>query len=361
MLRNHRTPNDHVANSVQDNRAQTDQSGNHLIAAIRGFEPGPTLIVVGGIHGNEPAGALAARRIVADLQRKRSKLHGEVVLLSGNIRALARRVRYVDADLNRHWTPQNISAARSATKSQSHGAAAKSEDLELRELLVQFEQATDRAQGEVYFLDLHTTSAHGVPFCTVGDTLRNRKFALNFPATIVLGLEEQIEGTMLEYVNNLGAVTMGFEAGQHDAPTSIDHHEAVIGIALIAAGLLLPEDAPEFELFRAGLERAGGGARIVEVRQRHAISPRDEFIMKPGFENFHPVERGQIVARDRHGEIPASETGLVLLPLYQKLGDDGFFLGRKVKLLWLKLSAVLRRLGMGNYVHFLPGVRRQDS
>ncbi|MGH9882173.1 MAG: hypothetical protein ACRD6N_12115 [Pyrinomonadaceae bacterium] len=55
---------------------------------------------------------------------------------------------------------------------------------------------------------MHTTSAHGVPFATVGDTLRNRKFALNFPTTIVLGLEEQIEGTMLEYVNNLRAVTM---------------------------------------------------------------------------------------------------------------------------------------------------------
>lgn len=350
-----------MANSVLHNPTQTNKADQHLIASIRGFEPGPTLVVIGSIHGNEPAGALAARGIVADLQRKRPLLRGEVVLLSGNTRALARSVRYIDKDLNRHWTPETISAVKSAIKSESHFASAKSEDLELRELLEQFEQASDRAQGELYLLDLHTTSAHGVPFATVGDTLRNRKFALNFPTTIVLGLEEQIEGTMLEYVNNLGAVTMGFEAGQHDAQTSIDHHEAVIWIALVAAGLLRTEAAPEFERSRAILERASGGARIVEVRHRHAIAPNDEFVMEPGFENFQPVQRGQILAQDRRGLITVSETGMVLLPLYQKLGDDGFFLGRKVKLFWLKLSAVLRHCRISNYVHLLPGVRRQSG
>lgn len=346
-----------LANRVLREATQTGKSNQHLIAGIRGFEPGPTLIVIGSIHGNEPAGALAAQRVAADIQRKRTLIRGEVVLLSGNTRALAQRVRYIDTDLNRHWTAANISAV----VSDSCFSSAKSEDLELRELLAQFERASERASGELYFLDLHTTSAHGVPFATVGDTLRNRKFALNFPATIVLGLEEQIEGTMLEYVNNLGAVTMGFEAGQHDAQTSVDHHEAVIWIALVAAGLLRREEAPEFERSRAVLEQAGGGARIVEVRQRHAIAPDDAFVMEPGFENFQPVQRGQILAQDRHGRITAGETGMVLLPLYQKLGDDGFFLGRRVQLFWLKLSALLRHLRVGDYVHLLPGVRRQDS
>ncbi len=345
-----------LASSVSHKITLTDQDNQHLIAAIRGVEPGPTLIVVGSIHGNEPAGALAARRIAPGIRTKKSLLRGEVVLLSGNTRALERRVRYIDSDLNRHWTAENISAA----KSDSYPAP-KSEDLELRELLEQFELASERSKGELYFLDLHTTSAHGVPFATVGDTLRNRRFALNFSTTIVLGLEEQIEGTMLEYVNNLGAVTMGFEAGQHDAQTSIDHHEAVIWVALVAAGLLRREDAPEFEQSRAVLERASGGARIVEVRQRHAIAPNDEFVMEPGFENFQPVRRGQILAQDRHGRITVAETGMVLLPLYQKLGDDGFFLGRKVNRFWLRLSAVLRHLRVGDYVHLLPGVRRYDS
>lgn len=338
-------------------RNQLVRIGQHLIASIRGERPGPTLLVVCSLHGNEPAGVRAAHRVLNELQREKSFLRGEVVLLAGNTRALTRRVRYIDTDLNRHWAAENIYAVSSGGRIPEP----KSEDLELRELLEQFEQASARARGELYFLDLHTTSARGVPFATLGDTLRNRRFALNFPATIVLGLEEQLEGTMLEYVNNLGAVTLGFEAGQHEAESSVAHHEAVIWIALVAAGNLRPEEAPEFERSRALLERAGGGTRFVEVRRRHAIAPGDEFSMKPGFENFQPVRRGQRLAEDRHGSVTAAESGMVLLPLYQKLGDDGFFLGREVKPFWLKLSAALRRLKIGDYVHLLPGVRRHGA
>jgi hypothetical protein len=339
------------------NGARPAGDGHHLIGAIRGSLPGPTLIVVGSIHGNEPAGSLASYRILADIESKRQNLRGELILLYGNTRALSRKVRYIDSDLNRHWTDENIYAARASAPL----ASPTSEDLELRELLALVEQALERARGEIYFLDLHTTSAHGLPFATVGDTLRNRRFALKFPATIVLGLEEQLEGTLLEYMNNLGAVTMGFEAGQHEAATSVEYHQALIWMAVVAAGLLLPEDAPEFERSRSLLERASGGARLVEVRHRHAISPGDEFNMKPGFENFHPVRRGQVLAEDRHGHVTARENGMVLLPLYQKLGDDGFFLGREVKPFWLRLSAVLRHLKVGDYAHWLPGVRRQED
>ena len=97
------------------------------------------------------------------------------------------------------------------------------------------------------------------------------------------------------------------------------------------------------------------------MRRRHAIAPNDKFVMEPGFENFQPVRRGQVLAQDRHGRITVTETGMVLLPLYQKLGDDGFFLGRRVNRFWLRLSAVLRHLRVGDHVHLLPGVRRHDS
>src|SRR6185503_8687508 len=79
----------------------------HLIGSILGSLPGPTLIIVGGIHGNEPAGVFAAERVQLRMQRRKAVLHGEVVLLRGNTRALAQRVRYIDADLNRQWTAEN--------------------------------------------------------------------------------------------------------------------------------------------------------------------------------------------------------------------------------------------------------------
>ena len=175
------------------------------------------------------------------------------------------------------------------------------EDREQRELLTLVREAVNRARGEIYFVDLHTTSADGRPFATVGDTLRNRRFALNFPLTIVLGLEEQIDGTLLEYVNNLGAITMGVEAGQHEAMTSVDHHEAVIWNATASTGNFRREDLPELEQYQSRLKRASGGMKVVEVRHRHAIVPEDCFKMEPGFTNFQSVRRGKVLARDRAG------------------------------------------------------------
>jgi predicted deacylase len=326
--------------------------GLHLIASIRGTLPGPTLIILGGIHGNEPAGVLAANRVLQRLRERRSNLRGEVVLLQGNTRALEQRARYIDADLNRQWTTDNLRTPGSDKSVRPE----VSELVEQAELLMVVREAVSRARGDVYFVDLHTTSAHGEPFATVGDTLRNRRFALTFPLTIVLGLEEQIDGTLLEYLNNRGAITMGLEAGQHEALASVDNHEAVIWNATATTGNFRREDLPELEECRALLQRASGGKRVVEVRYRHAIVPEDGFKMEPGFRNFQPVRRGQVLARDRNGEVRASETGLILLPLYQSLGNDGFFLGREVKRFWLNLSAVLRKLKVGHYIHLLPGV-----
>lgn len=337
--------------------SQLAKPGEHLIASIRGSLSGPTLLILGGIHGNEPAGVLAANRVLLRIQERSADLRGEVVLLRGNTRALERKVRYLDGDLNRQWTADNV-RNRGAGKD---ALPEMSELLEQGELLVAIREAASRARGDVYFLDLHTTSAQGEPFATVGDTLRNRRFALKFPVTIVLGLEEQIDGTLLEYLNNLGVITIGFEAGQHEAITSIDHHEAVIWNATVATGNFRREHLAVFDHCRSLLKRVSGGRRVVEVRHRHAIAPEDGFEMEPGFENFQPVRRGQVLARDRMGEITARETGLILLPLYQKLGDDGFFLGREVKRFWLSLSALLRQLKVGHYIHLLPGVRRDPN
>lgn len=326
----------------------------HLITSIRGSSPGPTLIILGGIHGNEPAGVLATERVWRRMERRKLALRGEVVLLRGNTRALKQRVRYIDADLNRQWTPENVHTG----EIEKRGIPEASELLEQRELLAVLKEVVSRARGEIYFVDLHTTSAQGKPFATVGDTMRNRRFALTFPLTIVLGLEEQIEGTLLEYVNNLGATTMGVEAGQHEALTSVDHHEAVIWIATASTGNFRCEDVPELEESRSLLKRASGGMKLVEVRYRHVIEPEDRFKMEPGFTNFQAVRRGKLLARDRTGQIKASETGLILMPLYQALGNDGFFLVREVKRFWLRLSGLLRKMKVGHYVHLLPGVRR---
>ena len=92
-----------------------------------------------------------------------------------------------------------------------------------------------------------------------------------------------------------------------------------------------------------------------------AITPADEFKMNPGFENFDVISRGQVLATNKNGEIKAKESGLILMPLYQKQGEDGFFIGREVAPFWLWLSGVLRGLKIADLIRLLPGVRQHPT
>jgi succinylglutamate desuccinylase len=73
--------------------SQLAKPAEHLIASIRGSLPGPTLIIVGGIHGNEPAGVLAANRVWRRLQERRAVLRGVVVVGRGHAGGRVRSVR----------------------------------------------------------------------------------------------------------------------------------------------------------------------------------------------------------------------------------------------------------------------------
>ena len=323
--------------------------GDHLIAGFSGQVAGPTLLIVAGLHGNESAGVTALRNVSKKLENFDDKLNGRVYFLAGNTRALATGVRFIDADLNRSWTSENLSPAGSS------GFLNTSEGSEITELCEIIDGILVTAKDEVYVVDLHSTSATGEPFATVGDTLRNRLFAQKFPVSIILGIEEQLGGTMLEYLNNAGAVTLGFEGGQHYSADTVANHENIVWRALNNTGILPNADgvvAPA----RPG--RTHYTDKIFEIRYRHAITVDDDFEMHPGFNNFDPISRDQILARDRRGSVTACESGVILMPLYQKLGEDGFFIGRRVASFWLLLSELLRRMGIQNLVSILPGVRR---
>ncbi|MGE0681713.1 MAG: succinylglutamate desuccinylase/aspartoacylase family protein [Candidatus Binatia bacterium] len=323
-----------------------------------GTTPGPLVICIGGMHGNEPAGIFAARRVLQTLQTTQPVFRGEFIALSGNRTALAQHCRYISQDFNRLWT-----AARMSSLHRSPAPAPQNpEETEQQELLAAIESALARRRGPVIFLDLHTTSADGVAFTVISDTILNRRLALSIPAPVILGLEECLDGTTLNYINNLGYIAVGFEGGQHEAPTSIEHHEAAIWTILQTAGCLRAKDAPQAQTLREQLARNTKNApRIVEVRYRHAVQEDDQFVMEPGFVNFHPVKRGQLLARSRRGDIRAGETGFILMPLYQNQGADGFFLVRTVKPFWMQVAFWLRRLRLERVLPWLPGIHRHPT
>ncbi|NIP58158.1 MAG: aspartoacylase, partial [Gemmatimonadetes bacterium] len=325
-----------------------------VLGTVRGPRPGPTLVVIGGLHGNEPAGILALRRVLGGVERLREHVTGEFVAVSGNRGALARGRRFLHSDLNRVWTDERIRSLRTIAAEEE----LKDEAAEQRELLKVLDGVDSRARGRVYVLDLHTTSSVSGPWATIEDTLPSRAFALKFPIPIVLGLEEQVDGTLLEHASRSGHVSMVFEGGQHGDPVSVERSEAAVWVAL-AAGIVPADRAPGVGKARERLARDSAGLpRVLEMRYRHAILPTDGFRMDPGFVNLQPIREGEVLGRDRRGEVRSPERGRVLMPLYQEQGEDGFFVVREFRPVWLRISEILRRVGVGRVIHWLPGIRR---
>jgi succinylglutamate desuccinylase len=327
-----------------------------IVGRVEGKSPGPTLVCIAGLHGNEPAGIEAQRRVFLSLDETNADLKGGLIGIAGNLKALARRRRFIDADLNRRWHIRHLQSIEDTLDSPQECA----EDRERHDLTSELERIFEAAPS-VFFLDLHTTSGKGVPFAAIGDTLPNRQFAKPFPVPIILGLEEQLDGTISEYLTSRGHVALTLEAGQHDSPLTVDNAEAAIWIALASAGMLDEKDARVKRSTSILARNASSVPRFLEVRYRHAISAVDRFVMEPGFDSFDVIRPSQLLARDRNGEIRSRWNGLILMPLYQELGDDGFFIIREFKQIWLKVSALLRYLRADGIAHWLPGVSRHPT
>jgi len=339
-----------------DTAFEGEEPFRRIVGRAEGKFPGPTLVCIAGLHGNEPAGIEALRRVFDSLAETNSSLKGVLIGVAGNLKALERRRRFIDADLNRRWHIRHLQSIEQTLDSPQECA----EDMERRDLVAELEKIFEAASS-VFFLDLHTTSGKGVPFAAIGDTLSNRQFAKPFPVPIILGLEEQLDGTISEYLTSHGHVALTLEAGQHDSPVTVDNAEAAIWIALASAGLLDDKDVRVDHSLAILARNASAVPRFLEVCYRHAISSVDRFEMKPGFRSFDAIRPGQLLARDRNGEIRSRWNGRILMPLYQELGDDGFFVIREFKSIWLMVSALLRYLRADAVAHWLPGVSRHPT
>lgn len=321
-----------------------------MVGRRRGAASGPTVVLLGGVHGNEPAGLRAIEAVLAGLEGL--ELRGEVLGVTGNRAALAEGRRYLRRDLNRQWIPQALGPLRSRPAD-----ALADEDREQRELLEVFEPILDAAEAPVVFLDMHTTSGPGAPFVCMADVLRNREVAFALPLPKVLGLEEVIEGSMLGYLCDLGHIGVAVEGGQHEEPEAALRLEAAAWLTLVAAGALDGAAVPELEAHRARLAEAGQGLPgVIEIRHRHVCLDDDGFVMLSGFRSFQPITKGQRLAFDARGDIHAPQGGLLMLPRYQGKGEDGFFVARPVRRFWLDLSARLRRARADRLLTRLPGV-----
>ena len=152
------------------------RNNDRIVGEYASGRSGPLLLMVCGIHGNEPASVAAAQRVFDSLHRQQPELSGRMVAFAGNLKALERNQRFINRDLNRMWSPEDLARLRSQDAAQD-----SVEESEQRALLACIESELQNNSDRVIFLDLHSTSASGPPFSLISDTLQNRQIALAFP------------------------------------------------------------------------------------------------------------------------------------------------------------------------------------
>lgn len=321
---------------------------NRIIGKIKGNIKGPTVVFFGGIHGNEKAGVNALQHVFKNINPKDVK--GTIYGVSGNIKALKANQRFIDEDLNRLWTPMQIEAIHE--KSQLNN-----EEQQVVELFKLLQTIFKEERGPFYFIDFHTTSSISLPFITINDALINRKFSKLFPVPIVLGIEEFLDGPLLSYINQLGYVSLGFEAGQHNLKTSTTNCIAFAFLTLVYTGNVGKENLLDFETYYNTLKKGAEQIKdVFEVIYQYKIEPNKDFKMLNGFRSFQNIKKGIPLAVSNNKQIISKYNAKIFMPLYQTKGDDGFFIIKIIKPFYLKLSAALRRLRFDELLVFLPGI-----
>lgn len=291
------------------------------------------------MHGNEPAGVEALKIIFQLLEKEPVSnpnfyFSGKIIGLLGNAEAYREGKRFFIKDLNRQWKNKNIRRLQKLDVEDLHA-----EDLAMKNLLDILEYKINEYPTEkIILLDLHTTSAGGGIFSVATDNPESIRLAVELHAPVITGMLRGINGTTLHFFTkeNLRLLLpqlsdktdmtgVAFEAGQHHDPLSVNRCIAAIINCLRSVGCVNADDVENRHDILLQ-EYSKDLPKIAELIKVHSIGLLDEFEMMPGYRNFQPIQKGELLAKDRHGDILAPEDGLVLMPLYQPQGSDGFFL-----------------------------------
>lgn len=318
-----------------------------ILGSVKGKAKSPTVIFFAGMHGNEIAGVIALNKIFDKIEKEQISFKGNVYAICGNINALQKDKRYIDIDLNRVWTKEIIKENRIKNLKEFN---------EQQAILYTIKTIIGNNEEPFYFIDLHTTSSDSKPFLTISDSLNNRKFAENFKIPTILGIEEFLEGPLLTYINEFGYISLGFEAGQHYKETSIDNCIAFIWLALVASGCVAKQNVKKFAFYQHYLSLYNTNQEFFEITHRYSIAKNEDFKMLNGFSNFDKITIGEELAISNDKLVKSEHLGSIFMPLYQKQGEDGFFIISKISKLWLRASIIVRNLKLDLILRILPGV-----
>lgn len=271
-------------------------------------QPGQKLLVLGAVHGNEPAGTLACRQLSDDLTSGKLKLLcGSLTLMPlCNPRAAAANCRQIDENLNRiicRWENPNT-----------------------YEKMLANELAPEIAAAD-FTLDLHSTHCQGdLPFVFL-DYLDSRAETVikNLPVEFVLTGWPEIyaadptiaDFSTLYWAHHHGKSALTVECGWHFSPAAANLAYQIIVSTLQSLGML------------AGEPIKNPSQQVIKMTSYQRKEKAGELACP--FRHLDSISQGQTLAVYEDGtEITATDKGVIIMPNpAAEIGSEWFYLGLK--------------------------------
>ncbi|WP_348522680.1 M14 family metallopeptidase [Acidocella aquatica] len=268
--------------------------------------PGPHVVLVSLIHGNEIAGAA----ILAELLRaKFTPRRGKLTFGFANLAAFDRfnsqtplASRHIEEDMNRVWDDLQLFGVRRSLE--------LNRAREIRPLV-------DTAD---ILLDLHTMLWPSNPVLLCGPTAQGRELALKLatPATVIADSGHAGGKRLIDYGRFSEATGILAEAGQHWEPAALSQTRATVRALLRQTGMLLAPPPPP--------------APITFAQVTHTITARtNRFVFLRSFQGGEIIPAADtLIAHDGDTEIrtPYDSCMLVMPSLRVSLGHTAVRLAR---------------------------------
>lgn len=240
---------------------------------------GPTVVILGGVHGNETCGVEAL-----SVLNKVSLQKGKLILLYGNPLAIEQNVRFVDYNLNRLFC-EDAKVPDEARQSYEY--------LRSRQLLPYLDQAD-------YCLDLHASfTPNSEPFIICESNAQD--LIKYLPQNrVCYGFTKLEPGGSDGYVNNMGKVGICIECGYLNDPTST--------LAAVVSG----------QSFLQCLGMLDGEALTVNTSQQYLeayelyYTKTDCFKLARSYQDFELLKAGEVLGLDGAESIISSAEQMIL-------------------------------------------------
>ena len=310
---------------------------------FHGLAPGPKLLVLGAVHGNEVCGALAIEQLLRDIESGALAIERGTLTLVPVTNPLAHQLgqRTGDRNLNRNMAPSAIP-----------------QDFEDRiaNVLCPLLEAHD------VLLDLHSFHTGGAPFVMIGPqdntgdlepfshAAEEMQLALHtgpyrilegWLDTYARGLKRRLAAATTgsgrsqtlvtdtnygvgttEYMRSRGGYGVTLECGQHDDPKGVAVAKHAIEQTLALLGMTATALAP---LAPAAMEREI--LRLIDVTDRDDVA--DRFVRE--WRSFDVVKAGDVIGTRKSGqEVKAPADGFVVFPNPRaEVGQEWFYFAER--------------------------------